>query len=183
MIIQIIILDESLTTNLPASPAAPAVPAPPTTYHLPTSTTNKQSDQQPFEFETILALLIFMCFYALISTLFLCYYCMGFSCVKKTKTSPVPNIVPATAPVSSNLAQIVFSPLSTVLSPSTVSYPLSPSSTVFSPESCSEYLSPSSTVFSPQSCSEYPSSFSSTYGPSFMTASNDFDCGQCESFV
>ena len=158
MIIQIIILDESLTTNLPASPAAPAVPAPPTTY---------QSDQQPFEFETILALLIFMCFYALISTLFLCYYCMGFSCVKKTKTSPVPNIVPATAPVSSNLAQIVFSPLSTVLSPSTVSYPLSPSSTVFSPESCSEY----------------PSSFSSTYGPSFMTGSNDIDCGQCESFV
>jgi hypothetical protein len=145
--------------------------------------TNKQSDQQPFEFETILALLIFMCFYALISTLFLCYYCMGFSCVKKTKTSPVPNIVPATAPVSSNLAQIVFSPLSTVLSPSTVSYPLSPSSTVFSPESCSEYLSPSSTVFSPESCSEYPSSFSSTYGPSFMTGSNDFDCGQCESFV
>jgi hypothetical protein len=38
MIIQIIILDESLTTNLPASPAAPAVPAPPTTYNLPTST-------------------------------------------------------------------------------------------------------------------------------------------------
>jgi len=66
--------------------------------------TNKQSNEQPYEFETLLALLICVCVYALISTLFLCYYCMGFSCVNKIKTSPVPNIVPATAPVPSGLS-------------------------------------------------------------------------------
>jgi hypothetical protein len=40
------------------------------------------------------------------------YYCTGFSCKNKTKpTSPVPNIVPDTAPVPSGLASTVFSPL------------------------------------------------------------------------
>jgi hypothetical protein len=98
-----------------------------------------------------------MCVYALISTLFLCYYCMGFICVNKIKTSPVPNIVPnivpATAPIPSGLSQIVLSPPSTLFSPSTVSLSHSLSSTMFPPKSCSEYLFTSS----------------STDGPSFMS--------------
>jgi hypothetical protein len=104
-----------------------------------------------------------MCVYALISNLFLCYYCMGFSCVNKIKT--VPNIFPATAPVPSGLSQIVFSPPSTLFSPSTVSLSRSLSSTLFPPESCSEYPSTSS-----------------TYGPSFMSVSN-VERAKCESYV
>jgi hypothetical protein len=129
--------------------------------------TDKQSDQQPYEYETVLALLIFMCVYALTSTLFLCYYCMGFSCAIKTKTSPVPNIVPATAPVPSGLSQIVFSPPSTLFSPSTVS----------------SSRSLSSTMFPLESCSEYPSTSSSTYGPSSFMSSSNVDQVKCESYV
>jgi hypothetical protein len=111
-----------------------------------------------------------VCFYSLTSTLFLYYYCLGFSCKTKTNpTSPVPNIVADTAPVLSVLAPTVFSP-PTMFTPSYTVFSYSESccseypspSTLFS-TSFTLVFSPSSTVFSlsftvsPETCcSEYP---------------------------
>jgi hypothetical protein len=140
----------------PATNAAPAAPAEPNSILPVYKSTNSQTYLQTHEYDKILALLIFVSFYAVLSTFFLCFYCMGFSCGNKTKSiSSVANA----SPVSSDVIETLYSPLSTVCSPS---------STVLSQsESC---------------LSEYPSS-SSTYGPSFLTVSNVLNSDKCESYV
>jgi hypothetical protein len=113
-----------------------------------------------------------MSFYAVSSTFFLCFYCMGFSLRKIISTpksapvplrSPVPNSAPV--PVPSDVVETWFSPLSTVCSsPSTVCSP--PSTKPSQSESYfSEYSSPSSS--------------SSTYGPSISNVHDKL----CESYV
>jgi hypothetical protein len=135
------------------------VPASSTIFPSIHSQTFLQSDNS----DTILALLVFMSFYAVFSTFFLCFYCMGFSLrkiISTPKSAPVPlrSPVPNSSPVLSDVVDTWVSPLSTVCSPpSTV---CSPPST--KPESYfSEYSSPSSS--------------SSTYGPSIDKL--------CESYV
>jgi len=167
-------------TTPPASPAtlppiylqnflqSTTVPASSTIFPSIHSQTFLQSDNS----DTILALLVFMSFYAVSSTFFLCFYCMGFSLRKIISTpksapvplrSPVPNSAPV--PVPSDVVETWFSPLSTVCSsPSTVCSP--PSTKPSQSESYfSEYSSPSSS--------------SSTYGPSISNVHDKL----CESYV
>jgi hypothetical protein len=106
-----------------------------------------------------------MSFYAVSSTFFLCFYCMGFSLKKIISTpksapvplrSPVPNSGPV--PFPSDVFETWSSPLSTVCSP--------PSTKPSQSESYfSEYSSPSSS--------------SSTYGPSISNVPDKL----CESYV
>ena len=160
-------------TTPPASPAtlppiylqnflqSTTVPASSTIFPSIHSQTFLQSDNS----DTILALLVFMSFYAVFSTFFLCFYCMGFSLRKIISTpksapvplrSPVPNSAPV--PVPSDVVETWSSPLSTVCSP--------PSTKPSQSESYfSEYSSPSSS--------------SSTYGPSISNVHDKL----CESYV
>jgi hypothetical protein len=111
-----------MTVVKAVAPAAvgPAVFAPTTPAPAPTPTvsvkrsTNWHTYLQTYDIDTILWLLIFVFFYALVSTVLLCYYFMRFKCNDKMKmTSPVPSTPVPFTPVPSTLV-----PSSTVVSPS-----------------------------------------------------------------
>ena len=137
-----------------------------TATSIPTVFTNPTVSTYSTGSETVLLLLIFLTFYAVMSTMFLCYYCLGFSCNGKCKGTK-----------SSKSELPVHDPPTETTSPTSPTSSGLPTRLISTGLNSTNYTSPAdstySTVYQSSDCISYPDSNLSTFYSTCDPSSSD----------